>query len=283
MAASNLRYDPASLWLRLAVSGFCVGWSAWILYKLGTQMGAWALFFGQIEHGPIAQGERTLAWFILLCAAMAWIPGRAAALAGLVGIFAFTESLAGTVVGGYSFSHWTLPAHALRWLTPLALAAWILLPADAKTGRGRVAFVLRLAVATVFATHGLEAILRHPGFEDFIIGTVENAFGLLLDENQIYPLLLAIGLLDLFVAVAILLVSWRALFAWLALWGLVTALARMTTYGTGAWPELFLRTPHFCVPFALWALSRATDRSGSLIRFFRKPTEASDTKDTTGA
>lgn len=245
------------VWLRLAISGFCLGWAGWLLGKLGSKVGGWLFFFAEIPHAKIAQAEQATAWLLLLCALLVWLPGRWAAIAGVAGLLAFTDAVAGVISGGYAFSEWTVSAHALRWATPLAFSLWLLSPERRSWQRTASMIFLRIAVAAVFATHGLEALLRHPGFEDFLIGTLDNWLGISLTEEQILPVLIAIGVVDLGVAAAVLLRSWAWLFAWLALWGLVTALARLTTFGTIAWAELFLRFPHFCVPLALWSWSRS--------------------------
>lgn len=254
------RFDPVpatpGFWLRLGTSGLATGWSAWLFGKMGTQMGAWALFHGGVAHSQIALAERTLAWVLLLIAVAAWLPRRWGAVAGILAPLVLAEALFGTVNGGFAFAEWSIPAQSLRILAPVALILWLF--------RDRIRFatvsvewLLRVGIALVFATHGLEAFLGHPAFQDFIIGTADNWLGLAFEEDSIRPVLIAIALVDGIVAVLVLVVSWRGLFAWLAFWGLITALARMSTYGPGAYPELLLRFPHFCAPLALWALAHA--------------------------
>jgi len=251
-AARKALSDPG-FWLRLGTSGAALGWSAWLFGKLGTQMGAWSLFHGGVAHARIAAAERALAWTLLALAAVAWLPKRWGGFAAILGLLVLTEAVVGTVNGGYAFSQWTVPTRTLRIIVPVVLLAWVFRECS-RWAEPVGEWLLRCAIALVFATHGLEAFFGHPAFQDYIIGNAETVFGLEWVESDNRTLLWGIALLDGVAAVLVLLVSWRWLFAWLAFWGLITALARMTTYGMGAYPELLLRFPHFCAPLALWAL-----------------------------
>ncbi|MCC5839409.1 MAG: hypothetical protein JJT96_04720 [Opitutales bacterium] len=254
-AARKTLGDPG-FWLRLGTSGLALGWSVWLFGKLGTQMGAWALFHGGVAHAQIGAAERVLAWTLLVLAAVAWLPKRWGGLAAIAGLLVLIEAVVGTINGGYAFSQWSVPTRTLRILLPVILLVWVF---RAQLARAETVceWLLRGGIALVFATHGLEAFFGHPAFQDYLIGTAEVVFGLEWVESDIQVLLWGIALLDGVVAVLVLFVSWRGLFAWLAFWGFITALARLTTYGMPAYPELLLRFPHFCAPLALWALARA--------------------------
>jgi len=266
MAYSKNSFSRASFWVRLGSSGFSFGWAAWLFGKMGTHMGSWSFFHAQIQHQHVAMGEQVLAWIMLFLGVVAWLPGRWARIAALAGIFAALDAFAGMLVGGYGFFKWTPAAHALRILCPLVLLLWLPHVNGSLLRFNLGAVILRFGIAVVFATHGLEAILANAKFTDFIIGSADQWLGLLLDEVQVYPVLLMIGIVDLGVAVSIFFGSWRPLLAWIALWGVITALARMTTYGLTAYPEFFLRFPHFCAPLALWAYCHSNDRESASVR-----------------
>jgi hypothetical protein len=240
-----------TLLLRLAVSGFLLGWGLWLLSRLGSHTGAWLLFHAEIPHRLIGPGERTTGYVLLLLALFAWLPGRWAAATALGGLLAFGDACMGTLNGGYTFANWTIPAHALRIAAPLVLALRVLAPARPTalpTGR----FLLQFATAVVFLTHGAEAMAQHPGFQDFLIGTADRFLDWEWTEASVRPILLAIGLMDLGLALAAILGGPRPLFLWMAVWGLVTAAARVTTFGWDVYPEILLRLPHAAVPLLLW-------------------------------
>ncbi|MFU8848480.1 MAG: hypothetical protein ACNA77_07160 [Opitutales bacterium] len=201
--------------------------------------------------------------------------------------YAFLEAYASAANSGFRYSEWSPAAQALRYGAPLVLLILVGAPKfeALRTWRLPLAVsLLRVFVAVVFFTHGYLALLGSPGFIDLIIGTSGNIFGARLSESAAVVLLKWIAVIDFCVALAVLvypipLLVPRSLWAgpcricpirrgilpglmcWLALWGLVTALSRMTSLGlpTGLWqyPELLLRGSHFLGPLALWALFAA--------------------------
>jgi hypothetical protein len=136
----------------------------------------------------------------------------------------------------------------LLWATP-----WLLLCRSAGTWRRWAV----LAVALVFASHGLFAlgVLPSPGnYGDMTLWW--------LGEWALPGLRLA-GFLDI-LAAALILLPWRVrwpVWAWLAGWGLLTALARLAggldpgAEGSDmllALGEVLVRLPHAIVPALLW-------------------------------
>lgn len=244
----------ARLLLSFAVSSFCLGWGLWLLNRLGSHTGAWLLFFHNVPHSPIGLGERTAGWILIFLAIAAWIP-RWGTLVGLAGLLAAFDALIGTLIEGYAFAELTLPAHGLRIAAPLTLALWLGFPAS---GGGKFlragSTILRLGTASVFAAHGLEAFMGHPGFQDFLIATFASLGRLTLTETHVQPLLWGIGMMDLTIALAILSRRLRPLLLFAAFWGLVTAFARVTSYGWSAYPEVLLRMPHVVAPLILWMM-----------------------------
>jgi hypothetical protein len=171
------------------------------------------------------------------------------------------EAIARRYVQGQAYSEWALLTDAPRYLTPVALTAWY---AAAHTAgqwregwRQTAAWVLRMALAAVFATHGAEALKGNPAFVDLIISSGGNLLHVRVAEGSARTILQLIGLMDCGIAGAIILWARPAILAWAANWAAVAAFARLTANGLGAYPEVLLRASYFLGPTALWALQHA--------------------------
>ena len=147
--------------------------------------------------------------------------------------------------------------HAVRFATPLALVMLSNNPSQA--WHVRVDWLLRLSVAGVFIGHGLCAWWLKPSFIDLIVGTWDTILGQDLTASasrQAFAeaALPAIALQD-FILVGLLLLphrKFRTVAMWMAIWGLVTAMSRMTAYGWGNWHDLALRVCNGGIPLFLW-------------------------------
>ncbi|MDF1798689.1 MAG: hypothetical protein P1V81_05900 [Planctomycetota bacterium] len=216
-----------------------------------------------LEHGV----DEDLARAIDLAACVALVAGALGTLFGVrsiarvmgvfVGLWFAAIALTTAVLGGEPFAHLAPLAHAARFGLPFALVLWTL-----RWWRGAEA-VLRVALAATFAVHGYEALQHHPGFLDLVFLTkleLESLFHLAelpFEERQARAILTAIGLLDLVLAGLLLLVRWRAVALYMAFWGLLTALSRVTAGGLEWWPEVGLRVSHIGGPLVLWMIWRA--------------------------
>ncbi len=209
----------------------------------------------------------------------------------LMAAYAFMEAASGTFNAGYRFSEWTIPAHALRYGLPLVLLTLVVLPKIASLRNWTVpvaAGLLRVLVAVVFVTHGYQALMEDPRFIDLIIGSFGNLFNVSVGESTAVAVLKVIAVIDFCVALAALIYPrpllvphrfWASpcrdcairrvivpgLMIWLAFWGLITALSRMTAMrpseALSEYPELLVRVPHVLGPLALWCLFAATYRT----------------------
>ena len=157
-------------------------------------------------------------------------------------------------MGGVGHAEWAPAAHALRYGTPLALA---LLAFGQPVGEEQATMLLRVSLAFVFFTHGAEALLHYPRFIDLIIGSTENLAGWRITESQARSFLTVIGTMDVALGLMILLRPSPVLLAWMAIWGLVTALSRVTSLGWDSYRDVLIRATHFIVPFVLlWCRRR---------------------------
>jgi len=196
-------------------------------------------------------------------------------------IYVFLEAFAGYYMTGYQFSEWTIPAHALRYGTPLALLLLIVFPHLKNSGPWRIAtsaLILRIATATVFFAHGMYCIMEHPGFADLIIGTTRNLFGISIAEATALTAMKVIGIVDIILALALILLPhpaflpkrlfpplpannpirrriMPAILIWCAFWGLITAISRITAIGfkegRSEYFEILIRASHVLAPLAL--------------------------------
>ncbi len=148
-----------------------------------------------------------------------------------------------TFQGGSFMSDWTIPAHATR----ITVAAVLLVP-----GR-HIERAMRIAIATTFATHGLEAIAHNPRFVDFLIRAGDVFAGVRVAERSTHSMLLVIGLVDLAAAGLLLTrARWRWLVAYMALWGVATALMRTINIGPTGLGQTLVRAANGGLPLALF-------------------------------
>jgi hypothetical protein len=251
------RLKLAAILLRTAVSLICLGWGFWLTARLGSQTGAWLLMEMQWDHAVIGPLERRTGVALIVTSVLLWIPhGWAFSLP--VALMLIFDAWAGMTVGGYAFSNWTLGAHAGRYMTAIALFSWgIGSLTSHRISIKHTEWTLRIGIATVFIVHGLEAWWQHPGFTDFLIGTAENLFGWDWTEETTFWILRVIAIVDIVVALLLLFSTHRALIGWLVFWGLITALARVTTHGYELFYEVMLRSGHYLGPIVIYLLYRA--------------------------
>ena len=104
----------------------------------------------------------------------------------------------------------------------------------------------------------MEALAHHPGFEEYLAAFCNLTLGMDAEPETLRTALTAIGALDLLVAGLVLVRGWWPVLLWMALWGAVTAGARVVHGGPGAAPQALLRVAHGVLPAvaAWWAWRR---------------------------
>lgn len=275
---------PAAEWLlRICVLAYCAAQFALVFGKRQTRIGNYLFLELELPYGSAVYIEK-IAVSIFLAAGVLTLLRPMWPVLALIAAYTFAEPLAGYLQGGYRYSDWSPLTQAARWMTPLALLAMTAMPRAAALGPWRMpaaSALLRIGIALVFITHGLFALWAHPAFVDLIIGTVRNFFGAPMTEATARWLLWIIGVVDICVALALLIYPvplgvprrvWAdpcrvcpirriivpSLLGWMAFWGLVTALSRMTAQGMprglGEYPELLVRASHYLGPIALMLL-----------------------------
>lgn len=181
------------------------------------------------------------------------IPGNPACwqapLLAYVFFWQLLVAVTATARGGQFMSELILPEQMVRYACPLALIT--LLPwngseslAPRRCERSR--WLLRVAAATTFAAHGIKATCLAPSFVNLIMGTFPS-----LSEDTAGHALRIIGLIDIALAVLILSTRWQTVAWYMAAWGLITALSRMTALGLAAYPDVLYRAANCGVPLAI--------------------------------
>ena len=257
---SAVKQRGGALWLLgLAVVATMIGMTAATFRGDGTAINAFLFLTAELSHEAAGRLERIAMAIILVLSVIALFRPHWALLLP-VGGYALAEAFAREYERGYTFSEWAIAAQAPRYLTPFAII--LLLVGLHRIGLGRgfhIAgrLVLRVALAVVFAVHGLEALQAHPGFIDLIISSASNLVGWRVPERTATQTLLVIGYVDIAVALALLIWPRTPILWWAAFWGGLTALSRVTAYGFGAYPDVVVRATHVLVPLALGMLARA--------------------------
>ena len=237
------RRDPAAACLRVSVAMLCLG-SALTSLRYEGPVFTW-LFMGlgwsesaalRVEHGAA----------LLLFASIPLVFWRRGAPA-LIFVSAWMAARAATQAWDEVWHPELVPFDlAARTLAPVGL---LLLATQARAGFA----LLRIAIAATFLGHGLEALYGKPEFVDLLLAAGRKLGGVAIPEAGAREALRAIGTLDLLVAAALLVpLRLRAVAAWAAFWGLLTAAARIVHLGWANTPEALVRVVHAGVPLALF-------------------------------
>lgn len=263
MAGGGMATTAAGWLLRVAVAGFCAGAAVTLIGKLGSGIGTFFFLEHGIPHATVGYYERLTAWLLLVLGVAALIRPHWSYLLPLA-ILIGLEAWARRFNGGAPFAEWTPHAYALRACAPVALALLFSREIHALLGARHTlittGWTLRVGLAVVFCIHGIEAFLGHPRFIDYLIGTSWNLLGYELSEAATRLLMQGIGVVDVVVAVLVIVKPARPVLYWMAFWGLITALSRVTTFGLGVHYEVLLRFSHFLAPLALICLIGAAQK-----------------------
>ncbi|MDX1681404.1 MAG: hypothetical protein R3242_11820 [Akkermansiaceae bacterium] len=167
-------------------------------------------------------------------------------------LWVLLNGVAATLNGGKAHAALSIPAHATRFILPVALALLLWRP-SATGSRSTANWLLRIACALTFGTHGFEALQHHPAFQDLIY-----SFGMIIgvdfSTQVIHLLLYCIGTMDMLLALSVLLVHSPAVLRWMTFWGLLTAFSRPLTISWLAWPEFAIRLANGICPWLVLAI-----------------------------
>ncbi len=132
---------------------------------------------------------------------------------------------------------------------------WLLLlgadNADAPRRARHVVWLLQIAAAVTFAVHGYEALRGNARFVDLILAADRMFSSGELSEQAARRILWPIAAADFAVALGILISRRPGVAAYMAGWGLLTALSRLVHSGDGGLWETLVRAPNCGVPLAI--------------------------------
>jgi hypothetical protein len=199
-------------------------------------------------------------------------------LIGLVATWSFVLAIFSWWINPGNPFHATDPiGHAVRFAAPFALILFLAFPGQQR--ESKIEWILRWGVAGTFVGHGLCALWIKPSFIDLIVGTMNLFFGnpvLAADSSEALQEALVIAAsrqafaeaalpviaIQDFILVALLLLPGKrikTIALWMAVWGFVTAMSRMTAYGWDHWHDLALRICNGGIPLFLWTYWKSQD------------------------
>lgn len=218
-----------------------------ILYK-GSPLGSWILMNKGWDNSSILLLEKLLIpiigvglYFFIRTPNFL----RASLFAGLILAYALLE----WVNGGKPMLFWGVLAHLSKIILPFLLyllwsekMAWL-------SGR-----LFQVAIALIFISHGVAAVLHHPVYIDYLISFGHRISGLYISETKAEYILSFIGVVDIVGGLAVLFIKHRYLLGWLMFWGFITALWRVIDTNLWNIGSLLIRSPHYLLPLAyfLW-------------------------------
>jgi hypothetical protein len=170
---------------------------------------------------------------------------------------AATHLMRGDVYAELSFGE-----YAVRFVAPAGLL--LLIWGVKFSSQQLIAFaiwLLAIGAAATFVVHGYKALKLHGPFIDLILLSDMRYFHLELTQSTTERWLLIIGWLDIAMAIILLATRWPIAALYMAAWGLITALSRMTAFGQMGWPETVIRSANWGVPLAIFLISGRASNS----------------------
>lgn len=195
-----------------------------------------------------------------------------ACLLVIVSAWYLADSISAVQNGGKAFSSLSPYGAAARIASPLLLAMFLLVcPKRRQVKPGSAAplsiaaplkpgflnlfdWLARVAIMLTFASHGYKAVYTDDHFQDLINLSARRVGWGPFSSQTIDVLLKVIGIHDLILALLILLLRSRILLFWIAGWGIITALSRMTAMGLPVYHLTMVRAANGGLALALIAI-----------------------------
>ena len=221
-----------------------------LVWRQGTPLGTTVFMAGLLSDDTSAWLDRTVAVSVAVGAICLLSGQRRLAIGG--GLWAAACMAAVSIVDAWQGGHFAASlapaAHAVRWATPaVASAVWM----GVSVGSARVG--LSWAAGAVFVAHGIECLLGHPTFVDFLITIPDRLIGLSIDQPAAATVLLVIGFVDVAVGVSMVALGGGAVAVWMVFWGFLTAIVRVLYFGEAGWPDALIRVTNGGVPLLILA------------------------------
>ncbi len=223
--------------LTLFLQGIALGLLA-LIYE--TPLGSF-LFLNLNLSEKLAYGIDDVLGVLLLILSTLFLFWRKLPILLYMAFSFFIFGLFQTIMGGEHHSSLTLLAHATRYVTPIA---FYFILKDFNKG----IILLKIGISITFLAHGIEALLKNPVFLDYLLYAYKN-FN--LTESCASYILLAIGIMDIILAILAIYLNNRWVYFYMVFWGFLTASYRVFYEGNPGLISLFIRSNHFLVPLFL--------------------------------
>lgn len=240
-------------------------WGHFLLLALFLQISAWSyeayfnstvlnsVFFLNFNlSDSFATSFDTASAFILMGSFALFIITKRAALLLIPTLYAVALPVCVTILHGSFAYEYSLLSHGARMGLPLAL--YLFYKGD-QVWSIEKRFIIRFAISMTFVGHGIEALMEHPKFIDFLIESSSLFLGFELTEGSAIQILALIGAADIVFAISGLIKPRAWIYTWMATWGLITAVCRVTYFQwDGVFPML-LRSAHWALPaIVVWTI-----------------------------
>lgn len=145
-----------------------------------------------------------------------------------------------------------------KWIVPLLYLSVFMTIKKPTSGfvPNWLLFLTRVSLFLIFFVHGLGCLWMHPGYIDYLIGAWATFTGSFMQQSLAENILIAIGIIDIIIAVMVLLKPFRYILLWMIIWGFLTTLLRIVDAGIFNYTEFLIRLPHFILPLACLILYR---------------------------
>ena len=233
------------LWL-LKIALLCQSFGVFFYLLGGSPVETMLFMEMSFEQANSKFVEKIIAWIFLMMGMVYFIKPYKVLLI-LISIGTLGLAFVIKTQAGSPYTDWSIPAYSIRIILPLGI-----LLLNTKSSYLKVSYwILLVGLGVTFVTHGLEAWTLHPRFVDYLLISSENAMGIRLKQSTAELMLKVIGSMDILAVLIAFLFPRNVIFYWMASWGLITALARVTELGWALYPEVLIRAAHFLVPISL--------------------------------
>ena len=217
-------------------NGSAIGKTLWLNVKLHDQVAYGIDFYLALFSIPmiILGFFKKSPWPFFLC--FAWL--------GMLSTLTWFQ-------GGSFSAPYSVFAHANRYLLPACLAYWAMSKNSSQETINGIYHILSLSMAIVFITHGIEALNKNPMFIDYTLRFFRNYSPFWLEESHATYFLIAVGVQDILLALALMLKPNKWVLAYMAFWGFWTALLRTVYSPDYGLSSTLLRTANGGVPLVL--------------------------------
>ena len=243
-----MRTSWAHQCLRAALALQCTASMGAILAG-GTSLNTFLFLELGVSDATVRELDRGIACALVLAAlSLSFVKGRSLLYA--VAAWFLLDALISGSNGGFFAASLAPFARAVRWLTPIAMVA-LMSGDDARAKK-----LLTWGSAAVFAAHGIEALLLNPRFIDFLIVSIDRATSYRITQSFAEAQLILIGLIDVLLAILVIKRPSKAVWGYMAFWGIATALMRSVYYGPEiGWHHTLVRVLNGGAPLVLLMLA----------------------------